>query len=261
MTTAVGTVNLLDVITADRELPEGFEHLAVRSVRPDLSSSRGYRYPFPGGVAEAAGPFLDHRGSCPAAVGDGICAATTWAGMASGGIPARTLLLVAYRTVDVLGDSETGKLRLRAMFVADLLDGETLLRESGHGAYLYGAYLSGAYLNGAYLYGAYLSGAYLGGAYLSGAYLGGAYLSGAYLSGAYLSGAYLSGAYLNGAYLNGANLNGANLNGANLNGANLNGANLNGANGLTSEQIVSAVTDGYTRLPEGLSPTKEGGQS
>ena len=136
---AVGSVNLLtDVITKDRELPAGYDGWAIRTVRPDFTSQHDYRYPFPGKVAKAPGPILDHKGECPRAVGDGLCAALTWVGMASGGVPARTLLLVAYRQNDVLGKS-ADKLRLRAMRVVDAIDGERLLRENGHGANLYGA--------------------------------------------------------------------------------------------------------------------------
>jgi hypothetical protein len=221
--------NLLDILTEDRELPDGCDRWAIRTVHPDLTSQHGYRYPYPGAWAEAPGPILDHRGECPVSIGDGICAARTWAAMESGGVPARALLLVAYSTSDVLGGS-ADKMRLRRMFVADLIDGERLVRDHGRGAYLRRAYLIGADLGGADLSGAYLSGAYLSGSYLSDSNLSGADLHGAYLSGSNLRGAYLRGAYLRGAYLIGANLNCANLHGANLHGANLSGANLSGAN-------------------------------
>jgi hypothetical protein len=189
----VGLVDLLDVITKDRELPEGYDQWAIRTVRPDLRSRNNYRYPFPGKVAKAAGPFSEGRGECPSHDGDGICAATTWRGMASGGVVASTLLLVAYKEKHVLGGSRSGDLS-----GADL-----------SGANLYGANLSYADLSGADLYGANLSGANLYGANLSGADLYGANLSGANLSGANLSGADLSGADLRGADLYGADLYGA----------------------------------------------------
>jgi hypothetical protein len=215
--------SVLDRLTAGRALPDGCDKWAMRTVRPDLTSRNNYRYPFPGNWAEASGPFVpDSKSECPSVPGDGICAATDYRGMASGGVPARTLLLVAYNSDDLLGFS-SHKLRLRRMFVVELLDGEKVLQEHGSGANLSGADLRGAHLSGADLRGANLSGANLSGAYLSGAYLRGAYLSGAYLRGAYLSGAYLSGAYLSGAYLSGADLRGAHLSGANLRGANLGG--------------------------------------
>jgi hypothetical protein len=196
----VGSIDLLDVITKDRELPEGYDQWAIRTVRPDLRSRNNYRYPFPGKVAKAAGPFSEGRGECPSHDGDGICAATTWRGMASGGVVASTLLLVAYKEKHALGGSRSGgKLRLRRFLVVDVIDGLDLLRKSGKGANL-----SGADLSGANLFGANLSGAKLRGADLYGANLSGADLSGANLFGANLSGANLSGAKLRGADLSGA---------------------------------------------------------
>jgi len=164
-------VNLLDKITEGRKLPRGYDAWAIKTVRPDLRTKHGYRWPYPGRIARAEGPFLDHRGSCPQSPGDGICIATTWAGMASAGVAAITLLLVAYKTTDVIGDSETDKMRVKAAKVVELIDGADLLRASGHGADLYGANLHGANLHGADLHGADLSGADLHGADLSGANL------------------------------------------------------------------------------------------
>jgi hypothetical protein len=187
---------LLDILTEGRTLPDGYDAWGMRTVWPDFTSSRGFRWPFPGNVAEAAGPILDHRDSCPNAEGDGICVALTAAGMASGGIPAGSVLLTAHKTADVIGDSDPGKLRLRAALVVGVI-------HLG-GADLYGAYLRGAYLRGADLYGADLRGAYLRGADLRGAYLRGANLRGANLRGADLGGAYLGGADLRGADLGGA---------------------------------------------------------
>jgi hypothetical protein len=154
---------LLDILVehVGKPLPDGYDAWGMRTVWPDFQSSHGYRWPFPGNVAESAGPFLHHRGSCPNAEGDGICVALTASGMASGGIPAGPVLLTAHKATDVLGDSEPGKLRLRAALVVDVV-------------HLGGAYLRGADLGGADLRGADLRGAYLRGAYLRGAYLGGA---------------------------------------------------------------------------------------
>jgi hypothetical protein len=226
----VGSIDLLDVITKDRELPEGYDQWAIRTVRPDLRSRNDYRYPFPGKVAKAAGPFSEGRDECPSHDGDGICAATTWRGMASGGATASTLLLVAYKEKHVLGGSRSGgKLRLRRFLVVDVIDGLDLLRKSGKGADLSGANLSYANLSYVNLCGANLRGAYLSGADLSYADLRGASLSGAYLCGANLRGAYLSGANFSYANLLGASLSGAYLCGASLSGANLRGADLSGA--------------------------------
>ena len=173
--------------------PDWCDSWGIKSVRPDLRTYGGYRWPYPGGTAECDPAQISRSNSaCPGRPGDGLCVATTWRGMASGGIPARTLLLVAYASGEVLGrDDCAGKLRLPRVHVVALVDGEQLLREAG-----YGADLSRADLSGAYLFGADLSGADLSRADLSGAYLFGADLSGADLSGAYLFGAYLEGANL-----------------------------------------------------------------
>ena len=209
MTTEPERVDLLDLLvkTGGYVRPDGCDRWAIRSVHPDLRSSRGFRWPFPGGVATVPDDAVDpsNTDACPARVGDGVCAARDWQGMASGGIPALTLLLVAYADADVLGD-DGHKLRLRRAVVVDVVDGTRLVRE--HGAR---ANLSGAVLRGAGLWGANLSGANLSGAVLSGANLSDANLSGANLSGAGLRGAGLWDANLSGANLSGADLSGAGL--------------------------------------------------
>lgn len=148
-------VDLLPIIV-EREnatLPEGFDTWGIKSVHPDLKTKHGFQWPFPGGVAEQ----LDGRvgDACPSREGDGLCVANNWRGMASGGIPAITLLLVATATTDLLGH-EDGKSRHRRVAVVALVDGARLLREAGKGADLYGANLRGAYLRGADLRGANL---------------------------------------------------------------------------------------------------------
>ena len=196
---SVDQTPLLDILTRDRALPEGYARWAMRSCWRDLTSSRGYRWPWPGSVAEAPGPiFEDNTSPCPQAVGDGLCVALDAEGMASGGIPMVTVLLVAVRHEDVLA-SDAHKVRVRRALVVDVVG-------IGRGANLYGANLYGANLNGADL-------------------------SDANLNGANLNGANLCGANLYGANLYGANLYGANLYGADLNGADLRGANLCGAKG------------------------------
>jgi Pentapeptide repeats (8 copies) len=221
-------IDLLEKLTANRELPEGYDSWGIKSVRPDLRTSNDFRWPFPGNETDRC-VLDDHDGSCPERPGDGLCVATTWAGMASGGIPARTLLLVAYRKSEARGD-ETGKFRTNQCFVVDLIDGEKLVAQSGNNANLLGANLEGANLRGVNLEGASLGGANLARVNLEGANLRGANLWGANLWGANLVDANLEGANLRGANLRGANLAGANLAGANLAGANLARANLEGAN-------------------------------
>ena len=184
----------LAILTDGRTLPKGCDTWGLKTTRADLSTSNGYHWPFPGSWAEASGPFdFDNLGACPNNVGDGLCVAWTYRGMASASVPARTLLLVAYSSRDVLG-GDRDKVRLTRVRVVELLDGEVIARADLYGAYLCGANLSGANLSGADLYGAYLYGANLSGANLSGANLSGANLYGANLSGANLYGANLSGA-------------------------------------------------------------------
>ena len=220
-----------------------------RTVHPDFRSRNDFRWPFPGGWAEAPGPVLDHTNTCPRQVGDGLCVALDWHGAAMGGMSARNpILVVGWLPDDELG-RDNHKVRIRRGYVADVWSAERILMNAP-GAYLGGADLTGADLTGADLAGANLTGANLTGANLTGADLGGANLGGANLyranlgganltganltranlTGANLTGADLGGAYLTGAYLTGANLNRANLTGANLGGANLTGAYLNRAN-------------------------------
>jgi hypothetical protein len=161
--------NLLDVLTEGRTLPDGYDSWAIKSTRPDLTTKNGYQWPFPGNATEFHA-LLDHDSSCPREPGDGVCVALDWHGMASGGFPARTLLLVAYRSVDARGD-DSGKMRVSQAFVVALVDGESFVRKNGAGADLYGANLYGANLYGADLYGANLYGANLYGANLYGANL------------------------------------------------------------------------------------------
>ena len=264
---------LLDILTEGRTLPDGCDFWGMRSVRPDFTSSRGFRWPFPGGVAEAPGPVIHtNRDACPQSEGDGICTAITAYGMASGGIPAITVLITAHAAADVLGADEV-KVRVRRATVVEVVDLPGMARAgklSGadlSGANLGGAYLRGAYLGEAYLDGADLSGAYLDGAYLYGAYLGRANLGRANLGRAYLGGAYLGGAYLYGADLSGANLVGADLGEANLRGADLRGADLGEANlreadlsgaNLVGADLGEANADQYTRWPEGFNPATTG---
>jgi hypothetical protein len=141
-------------------LPQGTCHWGLRAVYRDpvtgeRSSSRGYVYPAPGNWAVAPGPIdRDNVAACPAAVGDGLCLATTevdysddktgdqaamWEGIASGSIPFTHLLLVAYHPDDVLGSHpEQGMVRVSRMFVVDDLDGVALIRTHGYRADLRG---------------------------------------------------------------------------------------------------------------------------
>jgi hypothetical protein len=176
---------LLDILTEGRTLPDGCDIWGMRSVHPDFTSSRGFRWPFPGGVAEAPGPVIHtYHGACPQSEGDGICTAITAYGMASGGIPAITVLITAHAAADVLGADEI-KVRVRRATVVEIVDLPGMARAGKlSGANLCGADLGGAYLRGANLYGANLRGADLRGANLGGADLCEADLRGADLYGA-----------------------------------------------------------------------------
>ena len=122
---------------------------AWRACHPDLRSSHGYRWPFPGN--EAVAPLPDGkaftRGNpCPEFVGDGLCLAKTWRGAASGSIPAITCLLVEFNDGDVLGE-DGDKVRVSRCRVVDVFDGPALIRDDWcRGADLRGANLRGASL-------------------------------------------------------------------------------------------------------------------
>ena len=191
--------DLLPVVveTSGAVMPEGFDSWGIKSVHSDLITTRGFRWALPGGTSISNdGLVHGNKGACPKVPGDGLCVATTWGGMASGGIPARTLLLVAYREADVVGrDDAEGKLRIGAeVATVALIDGERLIREHGSRADIRSANLRGAFLQNADLQGANLRGAYLQAAYLEGAFLRDAHLQGTYLQDAYLPGAELRGA-------------------------------------------------------------------
>ena len=160
---------------------------AWRAVHPDLRSSRGFRWPWPGNEAVAplpAGREFTHGDPCPQFEGDGLCLAKTWQGAASGGIPAITCLLVEFDDGDVLGEDDD-KLRVSRCRVVDVFDAPALIRDGWcAGANLCGADLCGADLRGANLWDANLRGANLWDANLCGANLRDANLCGANLRGA-----------------------------------------------------------------------------
>jgi len=207
-------------IAERREMPEPEGDLiyGLRVVRADFTSTHGFRWPFPGQWAMASGPIRDHGSPCPEVVGDGLCVGLTWYGMASGGLSADVVLLVAAQQEDVLGRDDD-KLRARSVYVIDALTVAALLLERTGDELLD---LRGANLRGVNLRGAVLRGAVLRGAVLRGANLRGADLRGADLRRADLRGADLGGADLTGADLRRADLTGADL--AVFTGADLLGA-------------------------------------
>ena len=151
-------------------LPEGFDSWGIKTVRFDFRTHNDYQWPFPGNVAVATDVDERNKDACPSREGDGLCVGLSWRGMASGGNPAKLLLLVAYKSSEVLGTDEyEGKLRSRSVAVVKVVDGERLLREVGEGADLQDANLRGADLQDANLRGADLRYANLRGANLRGA--------------------------------------------------------------------------------------------
>lgn len=240
--------DLLHVIveTTGSTLPKGFDSWGLKAVHPDLMTTHGFRWALPGGVNLSNHAFaLENTSPCPSEPGDGLCVATTWLGMASVGIPARTLLLVAYRAADVAG-RDPNKRRIKGVVASvALVDGARLVREHGREANLRGADLRGADLQDADLQGANLQGADLQGADLQYAKLRGADLQSANLRGANLKRANLAGANLLSANLIRTNLWNANLGNANLWNASLRGADLRDAY-LRDAGLEGAVMGGGT---------------
>lgn len=194
----------LAILTKGRTLPFGYDSWGIKSIGFDGTTKHGFVWPEPGHDTDRY-ELDDHDSSCPRRPGDGLCVATTWAGMASGGYRAICLLLVAYRDCEARGN-EPGKLRVPQVAVVARIDGEKAARYLFRGANLQGADLRNADLRRANLDGANLRGANLRGADLEDANLYGANLEDAYLRGAYLRGAYLEDADLRNADLWGAYL-------------------------------------------------------
>ena len=163
-------MSTLDRITEGRCLPEGCDTWGIKSVHPGLRTLNDFQWPASGWVTVPSdGIDQENTSPCPSRPGDGLCVASTWAGMASGGIPARTLLLVAYSSADVLGGDDH-KVRVSRACVVEVLDGVSVLAP---GDDLRGAYLPGVDLRRANLTDADLAGADLTGVDLTGA-VGGA---------------------------------------------------------------------------------------
>ena len=147
---------VVNVLTGKKPVKKGEWRFGFRAVHADFRSRDGFRYPWPGGWAEAPGPILQHKGSCPQAQGDGLCVAKNLYGAGLGGIPLGTLLIVAFTNADVLGEA-VEKLRVKRMYVAEVLGiARVLPIIAKHGADLRGANLRGADLYGADLRGANL---------------------------------------------------------------------------------------------------------
>ena len=237
-------------------LPEGYDSWAIKAVHPDLVSSRGFKWPFPGGET----PYLkldDHDNSCPSRKGDGLCVATTIGASSSGGHLFSTVLLVAYRSSEARG-AISDKLRVPQAAVVALVDGARLLRDDA--SYLDMRYarltdmnltrivatwsdFSSAYMQNADLTGSDFAHSNLSHAYMTGASLANSDLSHANLLGAHLDDADLSYAYLFEADLHDADLHDADLSNSHLSNVNLRNANLTRAN-LSNAYLVNADLHG-----------------
>lgn len=195
--------DLLSIIveTTGAVMPESFDSWGLKAIHPDRVTTHGFQWALPGGLNLSNHAFNPENTSpCPSEPGDGLCVATTWLGMASGGVPARMMLLVAYREADVAG-GDPDKLRIKGVVASvALVDGARLVREHGREANLQCANLRGADLQRADLQDADLQYAKLQGADLRGADLQDADLRYADLRGADLHAANLQGAGLRGAF-------------------------------------------------------------
>lgn len=132
------------------------------------------------------------------------------------------------------------------------LERADLRRAHLEGASLPDARLESALLRNTHLKGANLTGAHLEGADLTGANLEGASLAGAHLKGAVLDGTHLESASLWGAHAERSIFNDTHLDAALLTGIHLEGADLSRATGLDQAQLITALGDSNTILPDGL---------
>ncbi|MDA8318844.1 MAG: pentapeptide repeat-containing protein [Actinomycetota bacterium] len=141
-----GLRSLTDILSEGRTLPDGYDTWGWKAVRPDLRTRDGYRWPWPGQVAEAADPEP----------GPEVCARGLHIALKPEAAiyPLATLLLLAYRQADVIAADDV-KCRVPRCLVVDVID----LPGVGRAGKLGGADLAGADLRGADLGGADLAGA------------------------------------------------------------------------------------------------------
>ena len=208
-------------------LPEGFDSWALKSTRPDLTTFGLYQWPQPGGIAECdpAKIVVGSDGPCPSEYGDGLCVGLNWDAMASGGFPARTLLLVAYATKDILGQGD-GKVRVSKAAVVAIVDGERLLNEHSKTQDLSGASLEGMKFNFSRMCGITLTSANISRASFRMACLEDADLKWAEANRADFSHAFMRGANFYSSYLGGADFYSAQAEKALFKNARLYDANL-----------------------------------
>jgi pentapeptide repeat protein len=190
-------LNVILDVAGKPPLPESYDRWGFKITRPDLrtyaTGTVRFRWPWPGSTVTDPGAVADGR-PCPSPGTGGFCVARTLRGAVSGGYGHTTILLLAYRAADVLGE-DADKLRVSHALVADVVAGQDVYRVSA-GADLAGADLAGADLAHANLARAYLAHADLAHANLAHANLARANLAHADLAGADLAGADLTHANL-----------------------------------------------------------------
>ena len=226
-------VSLLDRLTENLTLPEGYDRWGMKTVDALRRTWNAFLWPAVGGEVKS----WDSRGivrpydACPRSPGDGLTVALDPEQMSSGGLPVHAILTVAYREEDVVG-REPWKIRTKGYVrvVGEALLGDLDLRGVHLGRLdaqrVYARYVR---LSGSLLHEAKFDYADLCSADLSRADLTGALIHAAELSYADLQGANLSYVDLQGAELYYVDLQGANLSHADLQGANLSHVDLQGA--------------------------------
>lgn len=189
-------VSLLDRLTENLTLPEGYDRWGMKTVDALRRTQNEFLWPGVGGEVKS----WDNRGlaraddACPWSPGDGLTVALAPEQMSSGGLSVHAILTVAYREEDIVG-REPFKIRTKGFVrvVSEALLGELDLR-GVHLSWLdaqrvYARYVE---LSGSLLYEAGFDYADLYGADLSRADLTNARFRGADLSHADLQGAVLS---------------------------------------------------------------------
>lgn len=149
-------LDLLDLAGRPAERPKGMV-LGWRNTNPDLISRDDFQWAWPGSWTHAPNDGRDLSRyflgqACPSRFVGGICVAKTWNGAASGGVTSAVCLIVAYRTVDVLGET-FDKIRVCKALSLAVIDTQRLIRSAN----LRGANLRYANLRYANLRGANLS--------------------------------------------------------------------------------------------------------
>lgn len=166
---SAGLRSLLDVLTENRTLPDGYDRWGMKTVDRLRRTANGFFWPEPGGEVQAWDTTIPHGYTdvCPTRAGDGLTVALQPHALSSGGLPVQVILLVAFRQADVVAGSKD-KIRTAGMVrVVDEVDlgdhghfsgvdfkhtdfGGSRLRGDYAGASFCGARLTGAQLVGSF---------------------------------------------------------------------------------------------------------------